>query len=209
MKNMSKITLITGVLVSLFLTGCSKNTVAMVKKGTLEDIDKTTTIGNAFGNYSYFSKSSWVAEEDAQKRKVVTFTGIYDVTKLANNELTPDKIAGLQKFKRFNQNNLAPDAEPEIPENEREAAQANVEKLKPTINDIMKFTFVAQFVLAADGNSFELGWHGLHCSQVENGQTVETDQEDTDGSEIAAIYQNQPSPVVIANIDVEAAGVIK
>lgn len=39
-------------LVGIF-TGCSDNSVTMVKKGTLE-IDKSLTVGQAIDNYKYF-----------------------------------------------------------------------------------------------------------------------------------------------------------
>ena len=73
------LTLISVLLVSAFLVGCGDSTISKVKNGTLS-LDKSTTIGNAFDNYSFFTETSWKKFETKQKSTIVEFEGKLDLT---------------------------------------------------------------------------------------------------------------------------------
>lgn len=73
------LTLISVFMMSVFLVGCEDSTISKVKKGTLP-LDKSTTIGDAFDNYSFFTKTSWKKFETKQKSTVVEFEGKLDLT---------------------------------------------------------------------------------------------------------------------------------
>lgn len=61
-------------------TGCSDNSVTMVKKGTLE-IDKSLTVGQAIDNYKYFKKTKWEVLTTDNGKKVVQAYGEIDLEK--------------------------------------------------------------------------------------------------------------------------------
>ena len=63
--------------------------VDMVKNGYLE-LDKSTTVGNALDNYSYFQSVEWKSFETEQKRIIVQFAGELDQVKMAQKNLSPD-----------------------------------------------------------------------------------------------------------------------
>ena len=66
-------------LLAIGLAGCNSS-VDTVKDGMLS-FDKSTTIGNAFDNYSCFKKTSWKEIHTKQKQVVVEFEGIFDLSK--------------------------------------------------------------------------------------------------------------------------------
>lgn len=70
MKNIK--VLVVGMLLSLFVTGCSD--VGVVKNGTL-NFDNSITVGEAFDKYSYFSSTNWKSFETSNGRKIVEVTG--------------------------------------------------------------------------------------------------------------------------------------
>ncbi len=69
-------------LLAISLTGCNSH-IDTVRNGVL-DLDKSTTVGKAFDNYSYFKKTSWSEFETKQGKIVVQFEGILDFDKLAS-----------------------------------------------------------------------------------------------------------------------------
>jgi hypothetical protein len=181
---MKKIILIlASALLPLFMVGCAKiDPIAYVKGSTL-DIDKSVTIGNAFDNYKYFKSVSWEAGEDEQKRQIVTFKGVYDLNKCAGLAYTDTGI----------------DAQELTPEKIAKALQ---------LNPGLEYSFVVQFKLAVDGNSFEIGFCGLHVSQIVDGKPDETDIPDDDNKGLQAIYQNAPSGRVVNALGMLGDGTI-
>jgi hypothetical protein len=64
-------------------------------------------------------------------------------------------------------------------------------------NPGLEYTFVVQFKLAVDGKSFEVGFCGIHASQIEDGKPNETDISDDNNQGLQAVYQNKPSPIIV------------
>lgn len=155
---------------SLFvsLLSCSKSKPDPIEsvKNSVLSVDKSVTVGNAFERYKYFKNVSWNFGEDDQRRQIVTFKGVYNLDKFAGASYST--IVGVP-------DQLTP---------ERVAA---VEQANPKL----EFSFIAQFKLAVDGNSFELGYHGIHVAA-----SSESDQPDENDQSFNAIYQNEPSPVI-------------
>lgn len=70
-------------LVALALAGCSKivDDVSLVKNGYL-DIDKSTTVGQAFDKYKYFKQVTWSKTKSDNGRRIVEVRGEFDVNKI-------------------------------------------------------------------------------------------------------------------------------
>jgi len=66
-------------ILAIGLAGCN-SPIDSVKNGVLE-LDKSTTVGKAFDNYSCFKKTSWSEIKTKQGQVVVEFNGILDLTK--------------------------------------------------------------------------------------------------------------------------------
>ena len=77
----------------VFIFSCTSNPIDLVKSGTINK-DKSTTVGNAFENYSFISNKDWRQFEDAQKRNIVEFRGKIDINqyksmKYGSIQMTP------------------------------------------------------------------------------------------------------------------------
>ncbi len=177
------ILMLVSVLLSVFLIGCSKTDPVASVKGSTLDIDKSVTIGNAFDNYKYFKSVSWQASEDDQKRQLVTVKGEYDLNKCAGLSYS---VAGLESLEL-------------TPEKIAKALQANPG---------LEYSFVVQFKLAVDGNSFEVGFSGLQVSQTVDGKPNETDIPDDNNQGLQAIYHNEPSGKVVNALGLLGDGTI-
>jgi len=87
------------------LTGCDKfggGDVSLVKTGYL-DFDKSTTVGQAFDGYKFFTKKEWKSYKTDQGRKVVEFKGLLDLSSSDNgspifNHKKPTAVALVAKF---------------------------------------------------------------------------------------------------------------
>jgi len=87
------------------LTGCDKlggGDVSLVKTGYL-DFDKSTTVGQAFDGYKFFTKKEWKSYKTDQGRKVVEFKGLLDLNNQQNdrpmfNERKTSAVAVVIKF---------------------------------------------------------------------------------------------------------------
>jgi len=181
---MKKITLaMAGVFLSFFLVGCSKTDPVASVKGSTLDIDKSVTIGNAFDNYKFFKNVSWEASEDDQKRQLVTVKGVYDPNKCAGLTYT---VTGLESLEL-------------TPEKIAKALQ---------LNPGLEYSFLVQFKLAVDGKSFEVGFCGLHVSQIVDGKPNETDIPDDNNQGLQTIYQNEPTPKVVNALGMLGDGTI-
>jgi hypothetical protein len=71
---------------------------------------------------------------------------------------------------------------------------SNAKQKKPDCN------FVAQFKIAVDGKSFEIGFCGIHYSAVINGQPDSSDIPQENNEELQALYQNEPPVKVLSLI---------
>ena len=96
-------------ILSISLAGCENSAIDTVKSGIL-NFDKSTTIGKAFDNYSYFKKTSWTEFETKQGQRVVEFEGVINYDKVFSN-VNPE--AYLYK-KYINNKELMDKAKPSI-----------------------------------------------------------------------------------------------
>ena len=80
----SKLILIIASLSCLFIAGCGDSNIATVKEGTLDGM-KELTIGSAFDNYKYFSKTTWESKETDNGVRYVEFKGYYSIKPLLKN----------------------------------------------------------------------------------------------------------------------------
>jgi len=163
-------------LLSLILTGCSKPDPVSVVKGSTLSIDKSATIGNVFDNYKYFKSVSWEAGQDEQKREIVTFKGKYDLDKFADASATR-LVNGVQLF-----------------------AESTAEDVVRAKQNGLDFIFIAQFRMAVDGSSFDIGFAGIRALEMEDGKRIANEYADEDSEDLAAIYKNRPSPTVIVRV---------
>jgi len=74
-KNIGRVTILLLVLLSFFSCGGAEKS---VKNGRIQ-LDESITLGDAFDNYEYFSKTKWDSFKDDQNRQIVQVTGIIDV----------------------------------------------------------------------------------------------------------------------------------
>lgn len=70
------------------LNGCNKlvDDISLVKNGYI-NIDKSTTVGQAFDKYKYFKQVTWSKTKTDNGRRIVEVRGEYDVNKIMT-ELT-------------------------------------------------------------------------------------------------------------------------
>ena len=80
----SKLIIIATSLACLLIAGCGDSNIAKVKEGTLGGM-KELTIGSAFDNYKYFSKTTWESKETDNGVKYVEFKGDYNIKPLLKN----------------------------------------------------------------------------------------------------------------------------
>lgn len=151
--------------------------VSLIQNSAL-DFDRSVTIGNALDNYGYFKTKSWSVERDAQKRTSVVFEGKYDLDKFAGT-VFPMRIDG--------------DAiELDITTNIIFTAKRAVPGLE--------YALIARFDIAIDGTDFQLAPCDLKVSGKVNNEKLAMDQADTGQEEIKAIWRNQPSRFVSADL---------
>lgn len=113
-------------------SGCSGDPITVVKNGTLDNIDKSVTVGNALGNYKYFSKTKWATFQDDQKRNVVEFVGTVDMDRLIQALYTDEKSL----------------------KDAKDSLTRFLKDQKVTINDLA--TVKLQFLLNADMKGFDI-----------------------------------------------------
>jgi hypothetical protein len=69
--------LITLIVSIIFMNGCFKTDISIVKNGYLDDY-KTITVGEAFDNYKYFKKVTWDSFKTDNGTKIVEVKGYLD-----------------------------------------------------------------------------------------------------------------------------------
>jgi len=146
----------------LLASGCASNPVDSVKNGVL-NLDKSTTIGDVFKGYKYFTNGEWKVIHDQQNRTIVQFSGT------------------LPRFTKQFWNNLA--------ENNHYFAKIEEDENPYIHKKVNKIMYIAQFKIDKDDTSkFNLSYSGLMFIGYNN---EERDIEDGDElTYLRAIYKN-------------------
>jgi hypothetical protein len=156
----------------VMLSGCTKtDPVNLVKNGVLE-MDRSVNIGNALDHYAFFKSTSWKAVRDSQQRNIVIFEGALDI----------DKYSGAKIEE------LGFTVTPEM-----------VQKGKARLGDI-SFTFIAQFIINTDGNTFQLtnSSHRMERTASDTKQKFSQDMPDPSNQIFSLyIYKNKLDPILL------------
>lgn len=150
------------------LVGCGgSNPISLVKGGTLA-IDESVSVGAALEGYKYFDKQAWSKIEDSQGRQIVEFRGHLDFDQFVGAELEGMKLT-------------------------EDVVQKGKAKLAEGHMDL---TYVIQFAIGKDGETFEVKYSGLEMkgTNMDTGDSVSEDIPDEDLRTFQCIYSNQPEP---------------
>jgi hypothetical protein len=161
----------------VIMAGCTKpDPVALVQNGTIE-LDKSVTVGNALGRYTYFKSANWKAEEDAQKRMIVSFQGIPDF----------DKYPGT-KIEYF----------PGV-----EITTEMVTKAKKVfLGKQFSMVYTVEFAISQDRKTFQVtnAYYRMSGNDPKTGKPISEDTKDDKYEIFSAIYKNNPDPTVFGLI---------
>jgi hypothetical protein len=172
-ESMQKKLVIFGLLLQVvILSGCTKtDPVNLVKNGVLE-IDRSVNIGSALDHYAFFKSTSWKAVRDSQQRNIVIFEGALDIDKYSGAKI---EELGLT---------VTPDM---------------IQKGKARLGDI-SFTFIAQFTINTDGNTFQLAYssHRMEGTTRDTKQKFSQDMPDPSNQIFSLyIYKNKLDPILL------------
>jgi len=155
-----------GFLLAIIIAGCAKSDpVQMVKNGTL-DVDKSVTVGNALDGYKYFGDKKWTLIEDDQKRTIVQFEATFAQEKYIGLKVEDYEVVTAEKLQKD---------KAEIPD--------------------LACKFTVQFMVSADGKSFELGsvTSKVTGTDKKTGKPFDQDASGEASQDFLRIYQNQPA----------------
>lgn len=153
---------------SLILFGCAEDPKDIVKSGMLQ-IDQSLTVGDALSKYQYFGNNDWKSFRDPQGREIVEFNGTFDFAKFKGASLAADPL------KRMTLSN--------------ERVEQAIKKLGD-----LQISYVAQFAVSMDGETFEFKYSGLKISVTnkDTGEKGEQEIADQNFQILKNIYSNQP-----------------
>lgn len=146
------------------IIGCS-NPVDTVKNSTLEDLDRSVTIGDVFNGYKYFSKTEWRHFEGAQKRSIVQFSGDIDIGKW---------LADYKNTQQYEVRTKAP------------GIAEHYGDYSAMLNNIESMKCIIQFHMTKDSKGFDIGYQGIDII-YKDGRKEKIEQ-----GFIGALYQNEP-----------------
>lgn len=128
--------------------------------------DESVTVGNAFDGYQYFKETKWKEFKTSQNRRVVEFEGLMDYERYVGAEV------------------LGASLSPEQVMNAKNYMKS------------MKYSFVVQFALSQDNESFQIHYTGFKMSgtHLETGKSYEAEKDYDQGILLDTIYNNKPDP---------------
>lgn len=185
------------------LVGCGNSTIDSVKNGIL-DFDKSTTIGQAFEGYQYFTSPKWSIIETKQKRQIVQFeakvnyiTVIENMTEQQANSIINHAAYGMRSsLSRVKNNDPRPGNTPRY-HPIYEQALINVLKDSSKINKNHNVKLIVQFLINKD-DTFNISAVGVN---------IDENIIDVDLKEIQNIYENNMlntvKEIIISFVDKE------
>lgn len=144
--------------------------VDLVKEGQLS-FDNTTTVSGALDNYDYFKRTDWKFLQDKQKRKIVEFSGTFDLIKIANKSINDEFI-----YNTSGRGGLLPTG-----------YQAKMQSCLRDSNCFLhnlQYDMIVQFLITND-NNFEVGYVGYQIDK-------RIDKRSIDGiDDVRNVYKNK------------------